>query len=192
MVKKLSSLLTRISTPLVAAAGAALFLLFMVLVLPGQAEASRQEVGDAPSPDTSLTYSPGELYQMAEGYGEQGRRAYIRTRFTFDLIFPLVYGFFLVTAISWASRHFFPSRPALGLTNLIPLAGVLFDYLENISTSLVMGAFPSRLPAVPILAPAFTLLKWLWLGLSFLVLLGIFLAGLFRKINPGEPPSPAS
>ena len=56
-----------------------------------------EEVG---TPDLSLYYSPNELYRMADAYGVSGRAEYIRVRFTFDLIWPLIYTFTLVTVIS--------------------------------------------------------------------------------------------
>jgi hypothetical protein len=51
------------------------------------------------------------------------------------------------------------------------LLGALFDYLENVSTSLVMGRYPAQTPVVDLLAPLFTALKWGLLGVSFLLLL---------------------
>ena len=57
--------------------------------------------GELGTPDTSLYYTAADLYRMAEGYGPQGRTAYIRARFTFDVAWPLVYLAFLVTALSW-------------------------------------------------------------------------------------------
>jgi len=60
------------------------------------------------SPDTSVFYSAGELYGMAESYGEEGRAYYIYSRFTFDLIWPAAYLFlhfssgFLSSLASWS------------------------------------------------------------------------------------------
>jgi uncharacterized membrane protein YoaT (DUF817 family) len=114
---------------------------------------------------------------MAETYGEQGRQAYIRARFTFDLIWPLVYGAFLLTAISRLFLRSLPTYSGMRLLNLIPFFGMIFDYLENISTSLVMWRYPNQTPIVDTIAPVFTLLKWLLLSIAFVSLVvGIILA----------------
>jgi hypothetical protein len=171
MGTRISDWLSRISTGWVALAALLIFLLFTALVLPQQATKAELETGSADSPDTSFFYTPGELYRIAEAYGEQGRQAYIRARFTFDLIWPLVYTLFLVTAISWVFGRAFAPDSRWQRTNLAPLLGALFDYLENVSTSLVMGRYPAQTPVVDLLAPLFTALKWGLLGVSFLLLL---------------------
>jgi len=172
MVKRISDWLRGVSTGWVVLSALLIFLLFTALVLPQQAAKAEQETGSADSPDTSFFYSPGDLYRMAEAYGEGGRRAYIRARFTFDLVWPLVYTLFLATAISWAfGRAFAPDSP-WQRANLAPLLGALFDYLENLSTSLVMLRYPARTPVLDVLAPVFTALKWGFIGASFVLLLG--------------------
>ena len=42
-------------------------------------------------------YSTSDLYEMAQSYGADGRGLYVKARFTFDLVWPLVYTLFLVT-----------------------------------------------------------------------------------------------
>ena len=114
MGKRISDWLRRISTGWVALAALLIFLLFSALVLPQQATKAEKETGSPDSPDMSFFYSPSDLYEMAEAYGEQGRKAYVEARFTFDLIWPLVYTLFLATAISWVfGRAFGEFRPAV-------------------------------------------------------------------------------
>jgi hypothetical protein len=178
MIQRISDWLRRVSTGWVALSALVLFLLFSVLVLPGQSTIAEQVAGDAGSPDTSFYYSAGDLYQMAEAYGEQGRSDYIRARFTFDLIWPLIYTLFLVTSIGWFYGKAFPPGSRWQWANLAPLFGALFDYLENVSTSLVMARYPDQTAVVATLAPVFTMLKWILLGVSFALLVaGIVAAG---------------
>jgi hypothetical protein len=123
----------------------------------------------------SFYYTGEELYQLAETYGEDGRAAYIHARFTFDLIWPLVYMLFLTTVISWLFRKAFAPQSSWQLWNLVPLFGVLLDYLENGATSLVMARYPAPSSLIAALAPVFTMLKWVFVGGSFVLLLvGIF------------------
>lgn len=192
MGKRISDWLRRVSRGWVALGALFVFLLFSALVLPQQATVAEQETGSADSPDTSLFYSPRDLYQMAEAYGEQGRRAYIRARFTFDLIWPLVYLLFLVTATSWVFGRAFSPDSLWQRANLAPLLGGLFDYLENLSTSLVMLRYPDQTAVVDVLAPVFTLAKWCFLGVSFLLLSAGFVVAAWRWGTRGKQGDAAS
>ncbi len=180
MWKQLSGQLHKFSTGWLTLCALVIFLLFMALVLPDQSAKAEKIAGEAGSPDTSLFYTANDLYRMAEAYGPDGRAAYIRARFTFDAVFPLVYTFFLVTAISWLCRRAFPADSRWRQANPVPLLGMLFDYLENFSAALVIGRYPSPTPVVDFLAPVFTLVKWIFVGGSFVLLVVVALAAAWR------------
>ncbi len=151
------------------------FVLFLAFVLPREAERSEAYFGESGTPDTSFIYSSDDLYRMASNYGEEGRGYYIRSRFTFDVIWPVFYGLFL-----WAGISFFAQplkHAAARHAWLLPLAAVVLDFLENSSASLVMFMYPERLPLVASLAPIFTFTKWFAVALSFAAL--VVLAALF-------------
>ena len=183
MAKRISDWLHRVSTGWVALAALLIFLLFSAMVLPRQATTAELETGSADSPDMSFFYSPGDLYQIAESYGEEGRQAYVRARFTFDLVWPLVYTLFLATAISWVFGRAFAPDSRWQRANLAPLLGALFDYLENLSTSLVMLRFPDQTAVVDLLAPVFTALKWSLLAASFVLLFGGIVVAVWRLMK---------
>ena len=183
MAKRISDWLHRVSTGWVALAALLIFLLFSAMVLPRQATKAELETGSADSPDMSFFYSPGDLYQIAESYGEEGRQAYVRARFTFDLVWPLVYTLFLATAISWVFGRAFAPDSRWQRANLAPLLGALFDYLENLSTSLVMLRFPDQTAVVDLLAPVFTALKWSLLAASFVLLFGGIVVAVWRLMK---------
>ena len=98
-----------------------IMLVFTIIVLPRQAQSALENTGREVSPDTSLFYTPTELYQMAEAYEAEGRQAYIHARWTFDLVFPLVYVAFLTAGISWFSKKFPNNNEHWELLNLIPI-----------------------------------------------------------------------
>ena len=184
MIKFTSDWFHRISTGWVTLLALVIYLVFMVSVLPEQAAAAEGSAQGGRSPDTSLTYTREDLYSMADNYGEAGRKAYIRARWTFDLIFPLVYTAFLATSISWLFRRSFPETSLWQLVNLIPVLGMIFDFLENSTTTLVFARYPNQTPLVDVLAPTFTLIKWLLVSGSFVTLflaLGILCWRWFRK-----------
>lgn len=154
------------------------FLVFTALVLPRQAGEAEQASGSSASPDTSLFYTAGQLYEWAEAYGAAGRAAYIQARLTFDVAWPLVYTLFLATALSWLMARAFAAGSGWRRANVVPLLGMLFDFLENGATALVMARYPAETPVVAQVAGVLTLLKWLFVGGSFVLLLvGIVAAG---------------
>jgi hypothetical protein len=179
MLTRISDGINKFAKGWVVVVAVVIFMLFMVLVLPRQAASAEAAAGGVGSPDTSFLYSTDDLYRFADAYGEQGRKAYVRARFTFDVIFPLVYGFFLTVTVSWVFARSF--RPGVWRRlNVVPLLGVLFDLLENASTSLVMLRYPQPTQVIDKLAPAFSLVKWVFVGGSFGLLLVGIAAGIWR------------
>jgi len=180
MWQRISEWLAKVSTGWVTAIFTLIFLVFTATVLPAQS--AKADLGDdgVGSPDLSFFYSVDQLYTMAESYGEIGRAAYIRARFSFDVIWPLVYTAFLGTALSWTfSKAFGPSSKWQPF-NLAPILAMLFDFLENSSTSLVMARYPSRTLLVDNLAPFFTAIKWVWVYASFGLLIIGGVVGILR------------
>ncbi len=179
MLKRFSEWMHRVSVGWVALLALVVFIAFTTLVLPGQASNAAEANGGAGTPDLSFYYSPEDLNQMAEAYGERGRADYIRARFTFDLVWPLIYTAFLVTALSWLTLRAFSPDSRWQRANLAPVLGMLLDFLENISTSLVMLRYPDPAALAAWLAPLFTMLKWTTISVSFLLLLAAGLAGVW-------------
>jgi hypothetical protein len=171
MLKKLSNKLYQFSSGFVTLLGILIFAVFVAFVLPQQAERAEAVSQGSGSPDMSYFYSSTDLYNMAGTYGAEGRAAYIRARFTFDLVFPLTYLFFLATSISWVMLRAAPdANSRWRLLNLFPVFGALFDYLENISASVVMLNYPQHTPILDSLTPVFSLVKWFFVNGSFVVL----------------------
>ena len=180
----ISKWLQRISTNWVSISALVIFVIFLVAVLPGQATSAETQAQGGDSPDTSLVYTREKLYAMAEGHGESGRNAYISARWTFDLIFPFVYTAFLVTSISWLCKNTFPKDSLWQFTNIVPILGMVFDFLENSATTLVFARYPDETPVIDALAPIFTFIKWIFVGGSFFLLflgLGYLFVRWFRK-----------
>lgn len=169
MWRKPSEWIYRISNSWVTLFALIIFLLFTTFVLPGQA--AKADTRNAGSPDTLFYYTADDLYQMAGAYGQAGRRAYVRARFTFDLIWPLVYTLFLCTGISWTYRRVFSLGSRWRSANVTPVLAAAFDFLENLSTSMVMVRYPATTPVMDQLAGIFTLTKWVLVSGSIALLL---------------------
>ncbi len=173
--RRLSAWCYRADTKLLLLIALAVFVIFMVMVLPNMAGRLTALTGVNVSPDTSFVYSARDLYAMAEAYGSEGRAYYIYSRFTFDLVWPAVYLLFLASLITRLFRFLEPHDPRR-LVNLLPFIAVIFDLLENSAASLVMFRYPLASPIAASLAPVFTFLKWVFIGFSFVALvIGLFL-----------------
>jgi hypothetical protein len=182
-MKKVSIWFHKISTWKITLLALLIFLVFSGLTLPRESRKAEAYSGGKGSADTTLFYSASDLTQMAEVYGEAGRDAYLKARWTFDLAFPLVYTFFLVTATSYLLGKSFPDCSLLRQLNLVPLAAMVFDFLENTAVSLVMWRYPVPCPPGLLLAPLFTPLKWLLVASSFLILLFALIITGWRKLR---------
>jgi hypothetical protein len=174
------------------AATLSVFVAFLVLVLPAEAERTREVAGTSETPDTSYRYAPEDLYRLAEEYGEQGRAHYVRSRATFDVVWPLTYGAFLQTSLLLASRRTVMGRLPTVLMAL-PLLTVAADYLENLSAAVVMARYPAQTTVLASAAPVFTFVKWNLLYASFALvavgaLLGLVDVGRRRRgrAGPGQ------
>jgi len=180
MLTILSSTIYRHNRTLVLAIATVIFAVFIFWVLPNEAAESDALLGGLPSPDLSLVYTACDLYDMARGYGAEGRAYYIRSRFGFDLAWPLTYGLFLTSALTILFKGLRVS-PTTKLTNLLPLFAVIFDLAENISASVVMYRYPASSNLFARLSPMATLFKWSFVALSIVMVLSGLLLHIRKK-----------
>jgi hypothetical protein len=157
-----------------------IFAIFTATILPSEAIRG-VEAGLTQSIDTSILYSVEDLYLIISGYSREVRLAYIYQRFTFDLIWPLVYGAFIVVTTTYLLIKIKVKR----MNSLIyfPLAAVGFDFLENISVSILMFIYPLRINVIALMASLFTTLKWITLSYSFIQIIILTVILLIIKIK---------
>ena len=153
-----------------AVAALVLFAVFIAVVLPAQAAAGSFYTSLHPAPDTQRWYAPEDLYAAAQAWGEAGRSAYVRARVTFDVVWPLAYGTFLLTGLTWLWARATARGSRWRRIALLPILVVLLDYAENVCTATVVARYPSRSPVLADLAPVFTAAKWLTLTACFVLL----------------------
>jgi hypothetical protein len=148
------------------------FILFMFTILPWVSGLSR-DAGLTTSIDTNFSFDPSAIYPIVASYGADGRLFYIIQRWTFDLIWPLVYAWPLFVTLK-----LFP----IGMLALLPWLATALDYLENSVFTILVVLYPLELSWLPILGVLMSLLKWIALGTSMVLTLIIpFYYGLFRQ-----------
>jgi len=104
-------------------------------------------------------------------------------RFTFDLVWPMVYTLFLSVTLGWALWRATPHGSRWRWLNLLPVAGAAFDYCENIAAATVIGRYPIATPVLDQLAPLWTVLKWSCIYASFVVLPAALVAALIVTLR---------
>jgi hypothetical protein len=155
-----------------------IFVLFIIVVLPQQSNLATS-YGLKESVDTSWFYNAKELYRIAESYGSIGRQFYIYQRWTFDLIWPFVYFSFIFSLSALLYKSIGLSKTNRWILSFIYL-GIVFDFLENTMVTLVMIRYPSSTFIIADFAGTATSLKWIFIGLGFLILILLSILKIFQ------------
>ena len=155
------------------------FVFFMVVILPAVSYAASQ-MGLSPSIDTNFSFDPSAIYIILDGYGESGRAFYLFQRWTFDAVWPMVYGFpIFFTLRLWLGKV---SSRFGKLFIYLPLMAMLLDYLENITFSVIILLYPSEWMILAYLGVLISLLKWIALGVSLMSVTVLSVVVLFQTI----------
>ena len=189
MVTRFSDQLVRLAT------GRNLLLLFLLFLLttsvifPLVSSLIEDPAGELEKVDTKLYYSPAELYEIMEPYGDQGRRVYALSHLTADVLFPLVYAFFFGLLISYLFQRAFPKEFWVQRLNLVPFGLLIFDLIENVGVVILLLAYPTQMVGLAHLTGLVTSVKWILAGITVaLPLAGLvvwFISSL-RGRSPGD------
>jgi hypothetical protein len=116
-------------------------LLFVMFLLCAQGfEWRRKTLGyENRGLDSRFWYSPDEARDFLQNIGERGRRIYVATQLTLDIVFPLIYGTLFAALIV----HLYARENAKILV-LVPLLTVAADLLENVTTAYLAWQFDGQ------------------------------------------------
>ena len=156
------------------------FVFAMVVILPAVSY-NASIAGLNESIDTNFSFDPQAIYSILDGYGESGRIFYVRQRWTFDLIWPLIYGMPLYLTLN---RFVLSLHKLLKWIKVTPLLAVLFDYLENVVFTFLALSFPSQFVYLEILGVMLSFIKWVLLMTAMISTLIYSMLALFRYIRP--------
>jgi hypothetical protein len=104
--------------------------------------------------------------------------AYINFNLLWDTLFGLIYG---VMYVVWVSLLFKPYSQRFGLLNLLPLAQVVFDWLENAALAALSNQYledGTISSSIALTASTASTIKWV---VSLLVY-GVILVGILMRI----------
>ncbi|MFZ9139389.1 MAG: hypothetical protein ACO207_02975 [Bacilli bacterium] len=141
------------------------FVFFMVAILPAVSMATYEQ-GLTESIDTNFSFNPSLIYPIIASYGDSGRAYYLWQRWTFDLVWPMVYGLPLFSTLN----IFFSGKTKIrNSVVFLPLVATLLDYVENIVFTILVSLYPIELPFLVIIGVSISALKWFALAISMLI-----------------------
>ena len=155
------------------------FVFFMVVILPAVSMATVEQ-GLTESIDTNFSFDPASIYRIVEAYGPSGRAYYIWQRWTFDLIWPLVYGLPLFSTLNRFIPKLFRFRTMIVF---LPLFATILDYLENVTFTVLVSLFPTEIPLLAVLGVTISAFKWFALGTSMMIVSILPIIGLFSLLR---------
>ena len=112
-------------------------------------------------------YSSDRVYEILTNWGESGRFKQFWFHITWDLLFPIVYFFFIGFLISWLTKRAFKQKSSLQNFCLVSLVAAI-DLLENISLFLLILVYPSKIDTLCWFKTGFTLIKYYLFGPAIL------------------------
>lgn len=136
-----------------------------------------------PYMETKLGYQPEDLFELAENYGEEGRKLYTKSAFTIDFLTPLLSCNFLVSLGLYLSGKFEGGEKFRLPIFLLGLAGCISDWTENVLMVSILQTYPKKHKALAVAARIATSVKYI-LTLAAVILL--IVEGVFCKKKDKE------
>lgn len=137
--------------------------------------------GDVTMPDTRLTYSFDEITDVFNTLGQAGLNVWAQAHML-DFLFPLTYMLAMAFGMNLEIRRLYPESMNVKKLVLIPLLGGIADYIENILVLTQIAAYPTLSEVVIMIASAITTLKWILLGLGFVIIFVFIPIIVYRKL----------
>lgn len=155
------------------------FVFVMVVILPTVASnASLNGLNE--SIDTNFSFDPSLIYSILDNYGSAGRAYYVLQRWSFDLVWPIIYGVPLYLTLN---RLITRSNKWISIMILSPLIAVLLDYVENIIFTILALAFPLQMEWLTVIGVSVSLLKWVLLSFAMILVFFACLIAFSRFIK---------
>lgn len=121
-------------------------------------------------PDMRFGYSLADIQQLFSTVGTDGLRVYSAMQDA-DTFLPIVYSLAISFGILIAIRNCPDRLQKTKSLGMFPLIVAIFDYAENILIATQVASYPTLNGGIIELASIYTTLKWVTLGISFLILI---------------------
>jgi hypothetical protein len=130
--------------------------------------------------DLLMTYKPDTVKTIIAQYTGAAKEAAIKGHLITDSIYPIVYFFLFGIALSLVFYKW-KINPWFKWINIVPLIIILFDYLENYLIIKMLNSYPLDMELLPHFCSLFTVLKWVFVGITSVILLLGIVSNLLKK-----------
>lgn len=127
--------------------------------------------------DLQFSYTPEKAYQLLAQFSAEDLKTYQIVELTVDVVYPLLYGFFLSLLIFQFRKNY--------VLAIVPLLAILADLFENTGIVVLISSLPKQLNTVASITSIFSSLKWSLIVISILliVIFGVQRLFLNKKAN---------
>jgi hypothetical protein len=120
--------------------------------------------------DLSFGFTPEKGYSIIESYGETGREVYFLVESCVDILYPIAYTIAFILLVSFLFKKNGWNQK-LGMLNILPIFGMLFDVLENFGIIQMLRAFPIKVDFWATFASNSGIIKWSFAAITVLMAL---------------------
>ncbi len=156
----------------------ALFILAIIVLFPLMLKSLKAITETAITPDRSFGYDLSVLSEIKQLYGSEGAKTYFFTRFSYDIIWMLIYLFFFNNLVLFLLDGL--TVKWLMMTKALPFIAFASDLFENSLCSLY---FFNGQKVVGQLAVVASQMKWYSLLLTFIAVTLLAVSKIYQKIK---------
>ncbi len=150
----------------------------MILILPLLKNSLKSVSETSLTPDISFGYGLEQLKEIRQIYGEDGAKEYFFSRFTYDVIWMIIYFYFLLNMFAFLLNGL-KSKWIL-LFKSLPFIALCFDFFENVFCSLY---FFYGQEIVGVMAATSSLIKWCALILALISFGILYILKTYKRLK---------
>lgn len=136
--------------------------------------------------DLNFYNSKEFMMQTLQELSQKGRDFYLTKFFIVDFFYPITYAAFYGITILYVLEKLGNHSKSIKLRALIPVCGMCFDWLENVSISSLLTTFPNDSTLLYLMATISTILKFSFVYLAvvtIIILVGIVIIKRNKFLN---------
>jgi len=127
--------------------------------------------------DDPIFYTPEQIYNILESWGENQRTIELWFHLTWDFILPISMLFIFAIVISWLYQRAFNPESKYQNLNLIAFV-IILDLLENIFLAILIINYPYQLIIIAWIKSIITITKYIAIiPIVLIILIGLIIAG---------------
>ena len=133
--------------------------------------------------DLNFYNSKEFMMQTLQELGQKGRDFYLTKFFIVDFFYPITYAAFYGFTILYVLEKLENHSKTIKLLALIPVCGMCFDWLENVSISSLLTTFPNDSTLLYLMATISTILKFSFVYLAVVTIIILVVLVIIKRKN---------